>query len=88
MECPSVAFPTFRTDTDAVKFAEINQPFHRALSEPNGPDYARRYGKGVADAAEHCRQAAIRGDDHALHLGMSAMSLRLQVQSADYRMAA
>lgn len=49
--------------------------YRKALAAPNGPDYAEQYGDRAAQAAEHGRLAAIRGDIHGLHLAALSLSL-------------
>lgn len=69
--------PTFRTDAEAAAHAERYKPFRAALARPNGPDYAATYGARAAAAAEQCRQAALAGNGHRLHLAMMALTLTL-----------
>lgn len=67
--------PSFRNDADAARFAEVNEPYRRAMARPNGPEYAARYGSHAADAAERCRKAVISGDQRMLRLQCMALSL-------------
>jgi hypothetical protein len=86
--------PSFRTEADAARYAEIHRPFHRAL-KPNDAAYEVRWGSRVARAAESCRQAAIAGDTKSLHLRSIGLSITMQavhphlfVSKAERKMAA
>ncbi len=80
-----MTIPSFRTDHEARRFAEIEKPLRTALSGNLTVDYARRYGERAFTAMQACRHAATLGDHRALHLAMVRLSLALPESVFDKR---